>query len=72
MQALARGYPVLSGEPGHFLALVPVTDSERAQGYKFRIMDSAKGRDGVYRSVQDAINRTGVPHLNFNAIIYPY
>lgn len=49
---------------------MPVTAEERAQGYRFRIMDSARGHDGLYKSVEDA-NKVVRGHLSFTAIIKP-
>ena len=70
LKALEAGYPIIGGEDGHILAIVPVTAEERAQGYKFRIMDSARGHDGLYKSVADA-NKRVVGYLRFTAIIKP-
>lgn len=70
LQALEDGYPVLGGEDGHFLALIPVSEELKAQGYKFYIMDSARGHDGPYKSVADA-NKVVRGYLRFNAIIKP-
>ena len=55
---------------GHFLALLPVSEDLKAQGYKFYILDSARGHDGPYRSVEEA-NRVVRGYLRFNAIIKP-
>ena len=49
---------------------MPVTDAEKAQGSKFRIMDSARGHDGLYKSVADA-NKVVRGNLRFLAIIKP-
>lgn len=70
LQALESGYPVVGGEDGHILALIPVTDELKAQGYKFYIMDSGRGHDGAYRSVEEA-NKVITGNLRFLAIIYP-
>lgn len=70
LQALENGYPVLGGEDGHFLALIPVSEELKAQGYKFYILDSARGHDGAYKSVEEA-NRVVDGYLRFNAIIKP-
>ena len=70
LKALEAGYPIIGGEDGHILAIVPVTAEERAQGYKFRIMDSARGHDGLYKSVADA-NKRVIGYLRFTAIIKP-
>ena len=58
------------GEIGHILAIVPVTEAEKAQGYRFRIIDSANGHDGLYKSVADA-NKVVKGNLRFKAIIKP-
>lgn len=54
LKALEEGYAVLGGETGHFLAFVPVTSEEAEQGYIFRILDSARGHGGLYRSFEEA------------------
>lgn len=70
LEALENGYPVIGGEQGHVLALIPVSDELKAQGYKFYIMDSARGHDGPYKSVEDA-NKVVKGSLTFTAIIKP-
>ncbi len=70
LQALEQGYPVLGHENGHFLAVVPVSDELKAQGYKFYILDSYRGHDGAYKSVADA-NKVVDGQLTFRAIIRP-
>lgn len=54
LAALAAGKPVIGGEVGHILALIPPTEEELLAGYKFRIMDSGCGYDGLYRSSAEA------------------
>lgn len=70
LQALEQGYPVIGGEDGHILAIIPVSEELKAQGYKFYILDSARGHDGPYKSVADA-NKVVRGYLRFNAIIKP-
>lgn len=70
IKALEQGYPVIGGEQGHILAIIPAPDEYKAQGYKFYILDSARGHDGAYRSVQEA-NQVVKGTLSFIAIIKP-
>ena len=70
IQALDEGCAVIGAEEGHILAIVPVSDEYKAQGYKFYILDSARGHSGPYRSVADA-NRVVKGSLSFIAIIKP-
>ena len=70
LDALEKGYPVIGGEDGHILAIVPVSEELKAQGYKFYILDSARGHDGPYKSVADA-NKVVKGSLGFIAIIIP-
>lgn len=70
LDALEKGYPVIGGETGHILALVPVSEEQKAQGYKFAILDSARNHDGVYKSVEEA-NAVVDGELGFIAIIIP-
>ena len=71
LQALKDGYPVLGGEPGHYLVYLPVLEGYEDQGYLFYILDSAKGHDGHVSTLEEAYNRVGSDHINYNAIIYP-
>ena len=68
LAALEQGYPVIGREEGHILAIMPVSDELKAQGYKFYIMDSARGHDGPYKSVAEA-NAVVEGNLSFKAII---
>jgi len=68
--ALESGCAVIGGEDGHILAIIPVPDEYKSQGYKFYILDSARGHDGPYRSVAEA-NRVVKGSLRFIAIIRP-
>lgn len=52
------------------MAIVPVSAELKAQGYKFYILDSARGHDGPYKSIEDA-NKVVSGNLNFIAIIKP-
>lgn len=70
LDALEKGYPVIGGETGHILALVPVSEEQKAQGYKFAIIDSARSHDGLYKSVEEA-NAVVDGNLGFIAIIIP-
>lgn len=70
IQALEEGCGVIGGEEGHILAIIPVTAEEKAQGYKFHILDSARGHSGPYKSVADA-NKVVKGSLTFTAIIRP-
>ncbi len=72
--ALAQGKCAIARIKGHVLAVVPVPDELKAQGYAFYIMDSGTGLDGPYKSIEDfnrasrAINRDVI---TFKAIIEP-
>ena len=70
LEALLEGYAVLGGETGHYLAFVPVTTEEAAQGYVFRILDSALGHGGLYRSFDEA-DRVVNGSCVVSYIIYP-
>lgn len=70
LDALEKGYPVIGGETGHILAIVPVSEEQKAQGYKFAILDSARGHDGLYKSIEEA-NAVVDGNLGFIAIIIP-
>lgn len=70
LEALEKGYPVIGGETGHILAIVPVSEELKAQGYKFYILDSARGHDGKYKSVAEA-DAVVKGNLRFIAIIMP-
>lgn len=70
IQALKEGAGVIGAEEGHILAIVPVPDEYKNQGYQFYILDSARGHSGAYRSVADA-NRVVKGNLSFIAIIRP-
>lgn len=70
LEALEKGYPVIGGETGHILAIVPVSEELKAQGYKFYILDSARNHDGKYKSVAEA-DAVVKGNLRFIAIIMP-
>lgn len=70
LQALENGYPVIGGEDGHILAIIPAPDSYKSQGYKFYILDSARGHSGPYKSMADA-NEIVRGSLGFIYIIMP-
>ena len=65
MDALEEGYPIIGGEPGHFLVILPPPDEYKTQGYKFYILDSAMGHDGPYKSVDEANAVVGDLRVNF-------
>lgn len=55
-------------EYGHFIAIIPIIkDSE---GYKFYVIDSARGHTGKYKSGADYINSTTATQFGVLAIIY--
>jgi len=70
LKALEQGYPILGSEDGHFLAIIPAPDEDKEKGYKFYIIDSARGHDGAYKTVADA-NKVVKGNLELNYIIYP-
>ncbi len=51
--ALSEGKCAIARIEGHVLALVPVTEEQRQQGYVFYVMDSASGLDGPYRNQEE-------------------
>ena len=53
ISALAQGKCAIARIEGHILALVPVTEEQRQQGYVFYVMDSASGLDGPYRNLEE-------------------
>ena len=53
LTALAEGKCAIARVEGHVLALVPVTEEQRQQGYVFYVMDSASGLDGPYRNQEE-------------------
>lgn len=53
LSALAEGKCAIARVEGHVLALVPVTEEQRQQGYVFYVMDSASGLDGPYRNQEE-------------------
>lgn len=70
LNALENGYPIIGGEKGHILAIIPAPEEYKAQGYKFYILDSARGHDGPYKTISDA-DRVVDNKLRFNFIIMP-
>ena len=70
MDAFNEGYAVLGGETGHYLAFVPTSEEDLAQGYIFRIIDGALGHNALCYDFSDAsryVNGSAFPV----AIIYP-
>ena len=63
LEALEQGYPCMGHESGHLLAVVPAPDELKEQGYKFYIIDSARGHSGPYKSYEAA---TAVVDGTFN------
>lgn len=70
LEALENGYPVIGGEDGHILAIIPAPEEYKNQGYKFYILDSGRGHSGPYKSVEDA-NKVVRGNLRFIKIIEP-
>lgn len=71
IEALKSGYAVIGFERGHYLAFVPVSSQDAAQGYVFRIIDSARGHNVLCRDFNDA-NKIVTGTSGVIAIIYPY
>lgn len=75
--AIEQGKCAIARVPGHVLAIMPVTEEMKAQGYKFYIMDSGSGLDGPYRNTEEVRravsqkrpNKPGT--ITFKAIIEP-
>lgn len=53
IQAVENGKVAIGRVKGHILAIVPVPDEYKGQGYRFYIMDSARGLDGPYRNAEE-------------------
>lgn len=73
IEALKNGYAVLGGQPGHVLAYVPVSSEDAAQGYVFKILDSAVywfHHDFLCVSFEDA-EKQGLGTAYATCIIYP-
>ncbi len=57
-QALENGNcGVIGAEVGHVLAMIPLPDEYKNSGYKFYVMDSARGHSGPYKSTADFVSR---------------
>lgn len=70
LRALESGYPVIGAEDGHILAIIPAPEEYKKQGYKFYILDSARGHGGPYKSAA-AASAVVKGNLRFIAIIKP-
>ena len=74
MSALEQGKCAIGRVPGHVLAIVPVPEEYKAQGYRFYVLDSGSGLDGPYKTLEafnkvaDQKRKNGGP-LSFKAII---
>ena len=57
LEALQNGCCVLGSEEGHFLAIIPVPDEFKLESnnYKFYILDSYRGHNGPFVSVEAAV-----------------
>ena len=53
IREVANGKCAIGSVSGHILAIVPVPEQYQGQGYKFYIIDSARGLDGPYRSAEE-------------------
>ena len=73
LNALAQGYPVIGGVPGHILAYIPVTPEQRAQGYIFQLSDPAVWRNSklLVKSVEEAEAAVNRGSFRFLSIIRP-
>lgn len=73
-KALENGYPIIGGEQGHFLVILPLPEEYKNSNYKFYVLDSARGHSGAYRSPEEFVNKWGskASYLRFSYIIKPY
>lgn len=71
LAALENGKAVIGSEKGHILAVLPLSDEYKEQGYKFYVLDSARGHNGPFKSVSHFISSTSAAFLNFHYIIEP-
>lgn len=55
IQQVESGKVAIGSVSGHILAIVPVPDQYKNQGYRFYVIDSARGLDGPYRSSSEVI-----------------
>ena len=53
IEQVAAGKSALGSVEGHILAIVPVPEEYQGQGYKFYIIDSARGLTGPYRNAEE-------------------
>ena len=53
IKAVESGKSAIGRVQGHILAIVPVPEQYKGQGYRFYIMDSARGLDGPYKSAAE-------------------
>lgn len=68
---LEKGYPIMGGRNGHVLAITPVTDEEKAQGYNFYVLDSINKSTGAYKSIEDFKSKTGYSKFYLNYAFIP-
>ena len=53
IQEVENGKVAIGRVKGHIIAIIPVPEKYQGQGYRFYIMDSARGLDGPYRSAEE-------------------
>lgn len=53
VKQVESGKVAIGSVSGHILAIVPVPEQYKNQGYRFYIMDSGRGLDGPYRSEEE-------------------
>lgn len=64
-EAIAAGKCIIGAEKGHILAIIPLPDEYlKVGGYKFYILDSARGHSGAFTSKSDFTSSTGAEYLN--------
>lgn len=71
LDALKNGKAIIGSEYGHILAVLPLPDKYKDQGYMFYVLDSARGHNGPFKSVSHFISSTSAQFLNFHYIIEP-
>ena len=54
LKALSEGHCVLGSEEGHFLAFIPAPDEDKTDGCVFYILDSYRGHNGPFKSIEQA------------------
>lgn len=68
---LTDGKAAIGSTPGHILAVIPVPEQYREQGYRFYVLDSANGLSGAYRTVDEVRRKPYGSGFKFNWLLEP-